>query len=378
MIKDGVDPASILVLTFSNRAAGELSERLEQAVPEAAAKVWVGTFHAFGLDVVRRFYRELNLPAAPILFDRSDAIEVLEELLPTLPLVHYRNLWDPTLVLRDILDAISRAKDELVTPDHYRVLSDAMLSKAQAIGDDEQIKAAEKCLEVADVYDLYEKKLSERGAIDFGDLVMRPALLLDANAVVNAELQLRHRHVLVDEYQDVNRASARLVTLVSGDAKRLWVVGDARQSIYRFRGASSANMVKFSEDYDEPVIDSLEINYRSSEQIVDSFVATAPRMGASHGMLPLSLYANNGPGQTATEIRRFEKPDDEIEGIAARIEDLKGSGIAYRDQAVLCRTNKRLNEIAAGLEARSIPVLHLGSLFEREEIRDLLLSLIHI
>ncbi|WP_035899881.1 ATP-dependent DNA helicase, partial [Labrenzia sp. DG1229] len=144
------------------------------------------------------------------------------------------------------------------------------------------------------------------------------------------------------------------------------------QSIYRFRGASSANMVKFSEDYDEPVIDNLEINYRSSEQIVDSFVATAPRMGASHGMLPLSLYANNGPGPTATEIRRFEKPDDEIEGIAARIEDLKGSGITYRDQAVLCRTNKRLNEIAAGLEARGIPVLHLGSLFEREEIRDLL------
>lgn len=168
LIEDGVDPASILVLTFSNRAAGELSERLELAVPEGAAKVWVGTFHAFGLDVVRRFYRELNFPAAPILFDRSDAIEVLEELLPTLPLVHYRNLWDPTLVLRDILDAISRAKDELVTPDRYRALSDAMLSKAQAINDEDQIKAAEKCLEVADVYDLYEMTLSERGAIDFG------------------------------------------------------------------------------------------------------------------------------------------------------------------------------------------------------------------
>ena len=218
----------------------------------------------------------------------------------------------------------------------------------------------------------YEKTLSERGGIDFGDLVMRPTLLLDANAVVKTELQLRHRHVLVDEYQDVNRASARLVKLVSGDAKRLWVVGDARQSIYRFRGASSANMAKFSEDYDQPVIDKLEINYRSSEQIVNSFVATALKMGASQGMLPLSLCANNGPGPAATEIRRFEKPHDEIEGIAACIEDLKTSGVIYRDQAVLCRTNKRLNEIAAGLEARGIPVLHLGSLFERGEIRDLL------
>lgn len=372
LIKEGVDPASILVLTFSNRAAGELSERLGEAVPDGAAKVWVGTFHAFGLDIVRRHHRELNLPDAPILFDRSDAIEVLEELLPTLPLVHYRNIWDPTLVLRDILDAISRAKDELVTPDHYRDLSVKMLRAAETVGDEEKIKAAQKCLEVADVYDLYEETLNDRSAIDFGDLVMRPAMLLSSNTAVKTEIQLRHRHVLVDEYQDVNRASAKLVKLISGDSKRLWVVGDARQSIYRFRGASSANMAKFAEDYNEPTIDKLEINYRSSKQIVDSFVATAPKMGASEGMLPLTLVANKGPGPAVTEIRRFEMPHDEIEGIGACIENLKEAEIAYRDQAVLCRTNKRLNEIAAGLEARGIPVLHLGSLFEREEIRDLL------
>ena len=372
LIEEGVDPASILVLTFSNRAAGELSERLEKAVPTGASKVWVGTFHAFGLDVVRRHYRELNLPDAPVLFDRSDAIEVLEELLPTLPLVHYRNIWDPTLVLRDILDAISRAKDELVTPDRYRELSTKMLETAEAENDEEKIIAAKKCLEVADVYDLYERTLRERGAIDFGDLVMRPAMLLHGNAAVRTDIQLRHRHVLVDEYQDVNRASARLVNLISGDAKRLWVVGDARQSIYRFRGASSANMAKFTDDYAASIVDKLEINYRSSEQIVDSFVAAAPKMGASVGMLPLSLSANNGPGPANTEIRRFEKPQDEIEGIAACIEDLKHVGVSYQEQAVLCRTNKRLNEIAAGLEARGIPVLHLGSLFEREEIRDLL------
>lgn len=372
LIEEGVDPASILVLTFSNRAAGELSERLEKAVPSGASKVWVGIFHAFGLDVVRRHYRELNLPAAPVLFDRSDAIEVLEELLPTLPLVHYRNIWDPTLVLRDILDAISRAKDELITPDRYRELASQMLGAAEAINDEERIIAAQKCLEVADVYDLYERTLSERGAIDFGDLVMRPAMLLQGNSVVRTEIQLRHRHVLVDEYQDVNRASARLVKLISGDAKRLWVVGDARQSIYRFRGASSANMAKFSEDYAASIVDKLEINYRSSEQIVESFAATAPKMSASVGMLPLTLSANNGPGPANAEIRRFEKPQDEIEGIAACIEDLKEVGVSYQEQAVLCRTNKRLNEIAAGLEARGIPVLHLGSLFEREEIRDLL------
>ena len=372
LIDEGVDPSSILVLTFSNRAAGELSERLEEASVKGASKVWVGTFHAFGLDIVRRYYRELNLPDTPILFDRSDAIEILEELLPTLPLVHFRNLWDPTLVLRDILDAISRAKDELVTSDRYRALSEAMLDKAKAKGDDDQIKAAQKCLEVADVYDLYEKTLTDRGGIDFGDLVMRPAMLLQAKEAILTELQLRHRHVLVDEYQDVNRASARLVKLISADMKRLWVVGDARQSIYRFRGASSANMAKFASDYENPTIDKLEINYRSTSQIVESFVAIAPRMSASNEMLPLTLTANNGAGSAMTEIRRFEKPYDEMEGIAACVEDIRTQKVDYRNQVVLCRTNKRLNEIAAGLEARGIPVLHLGSLFEREEIRDLL------
>ena len=187
-----------------------------------------------------------------------------------------------------------------------------------------------------------------------------------------AAVQMRHRHLLVDEYQDVNRASARLMKAVAGDGKRLWVVGDARQSIYRFRGASSANMVRFSDDYDGAVIDQLDLNYRSTEKIVDSFVALAPHMGASQGMLPLALRADRGPGPARPEIRRYETLGKEVEGIAASIRELEGDGVALRDQAVLCRSNIRLNEIAAGLEKRGIPVLHFGSLFERAEVRDLL------
>ena len=106
--------------------------------------------------------------------------------------------------------------------------------------------------------------MHDRGAVDFGDLVMRPALLLEANATLRAEVQLRHRHVLVDEYQDVNHASTRLLRAVAGDGRRLWVVGDSRQSIYRFRGASSANMVKFMYEYDDATADKLSVNYRSA------------------------------------------------------------------------------------------------------------------
>lgn len=369
LLADGVDPAAILVLTFSNRAAGELSERLSAVAPEAAPKLWIGTFHAFGLDLVRRYHDKLGLAPNPALFDRSDAIAVLEEILPILPLVHYRNLWDPAMILRDIVAAISRAKDELADPRRYRALAQAM---ATAAGDEEARIVAAKCLEIADIYDFYEQALRKHGGVDFGDLIMRPCHLLETDEAARIAVQLRHRHVLVDEYQDVNRASTRLLKLVAGDGARLWVVGDARQSIYRFRGASSENMVRFGQDYPGGAVDQLGINYRSTGQIARSFVAFAPRMGASQRMLTLALEADRGAGPNRPQVRCFETLDDEAAGLAASIRELEGGGVRLRDQAVLCRTNGRLNEITAALEARGIPILHLGSLFEREEVRNLL------
>ena len=369
LFADGVDPTSLLVLTFSNRAAGELLERLLETVPEAAERTWIGTFHAFGLDLVRRYHDRLGRPSDPILFDRSDAIDVLEEILPTLTLVHYKNIWDPTLVLRDVIPAISRAKDELTDQFRYRRLAEAMLSDADT---DEAQLAAEKCLEIADIYDLYEQTKHEQGAVDFGDLIMKPALLLESDPSIRQAVQLRHRHLLVDEYQDVNRASAHLLKAVAGDGKRLWVVGDSRQSIYRFRGASPANMARFCDDYPGAVTDQLSINYRSTEQIVANFVGVAPRMGASEGMLTLSLTANRGSGPGRPEVRRYDTLEDESGGIARSIQELECKGVPLRDQAVLCRSNRRLNVIATALELRGIPVLHFGSLFEREEVRDLL------
>ena len=369
LLEDGIHPSSILILTFSNRAAGELTERIAMAAEADSSQIWVGTFHAFGLDLLRRFYDRLELPEEPKLFDRSDAIEVLEESLPTLPLHHYRNLWDPVIVLREMISAISRAKDELTGPDEYRRLSQAMLDAAS---DDEERVTAEKCLEVAEIYRLYEEALKKHDSVDFGDLVMKPALLLESDPVVRSIVQLRHRHVFVDEYQDVNRASARLVKAIAGDGKHLWVVGDARQSIYRFRGASSTNMAMFSQDYPGATPDSLSVSYRSTTEIVEAIQSIAPNMGASDGMLPLLLESVTGLTSQRPEIRRYEGPDDEAAGIAASIRELESDGIELRNQAVLCRTHQRLNEIASALEARGISVLHLGSLFEREEIRDML------
>lgn len=225
LLAEGVDPTTILVLTFSNKAANELSERLAASNPTAAAAMWIGTFHAFGLDIVRRFHDKLGLPPDPRLIDKSEAIELLEDELPRLPLRHYRNLWDPALDLSDMLTAISRAKDEVVDAAGYRALAQAMADNAGH--DAEAMVGAEKCLEVALLFETYERLMAAGQLIDFGDLVAQPVRLAESDSEVKMALKARHQHVLVDEYQDVNNASVRLLKAIVGEGRNLWVVGDA-------------------------------------------------------------------------------------------------------------------------------------------------------
>jgi len=371
LLDQGAAPSSILALTFSNKAARELAERVATAVPHAAANIWTGTFHAFGLEFIRKHYDhpKLGYPADVGIVDRSDAVGLLEDLLPVLPLNHYKNYWDPTIYLRDILAAISRAKDELTDPQRYRALAERMRAKAS---DDDQREAGEKALEVADVYARYEEVLRKQHVLDFGDLIMKPTLVLKEDAKLRAALQLQYRNVLVDEYQDVNRASARLLKMLAGDASGLWVVGDARQSIYRFRGASSANMTRFEADFPGAKKLSLGMNYRSTQEITAAYCGFSREMAASKGMLELKLEAHSGPGGAAPELRQVDEEEQEEAAAAASIKALEDAGVPLGDQAMLFRTNGKLSEFAAALEARGIPVLHLGSLFERDEIRDLL------
>ena len=370
LLAEGVDPMSILVLTFSNKAANELSERLAASNPTAAAAMWIGTFHAFGLDIVRRFHDKLGLPPDPRLIDRSEAIELLEDELPRLPLHHYRNLWDPALDLSDMLNAISRAKDEVVDAAGYRAFAQAMADIAGH--DEEAVTRAEKCLEVALLFETYERLMAAGQLIDFGDLVAQPVRLVETDAEVRVALKARHQHVLVDEYQDVNRASVRLLKGIVGDGRNLWVVGDARQSIYRFRGASATNMAQFAMDFQGAQVRQLGVNYRSGREVIEVFTAFSGAMKASTGALPLQLTADRGVLNARPEFRVVRSTEDEISAIAAVIQAQQEAGIPYRRQALVCASNARLSDISEGLEARGIPVLHLGSLFERPEIKDLL------
>jgi len=364
-----VDPDSILLLTFSNKAAGEMTDRALKIWPEAAGAAWIGTFHSFGLDILRRYHERAGLPADPRLIDATESIALLEDEFPRLRLKHFNDLWDPTDNLRSILSAISRAKDEVVDRHRYRELAEQM--KRSAKTDNDHI-AADKCLEIAAVFDLYEQLKAERAAVDFGDLVALPTILIETDDTVRSQLQQTYGHVLVDEYQDVNRASVRLLRALKPDGTNLWVVGDAKQSIYRFRGASSFNIDQFSTD-DFPGGNSLQlnVNYRSSQEICDTFKGFAQtRMATAEP--GFEARANAGACGNQPCFVSVESKSHEVDEIAERINTACNETTSFRDQAVICKGNARLAEIASGLEARGIPVLFLGPLFDRPEIKEAL------
>lgn len=370
LLASNVDPANILILTFSNKAAGELSDRIAAKWPNAAAAAWIGTFHAFGLDIIRRFHDRLELPSDPRLMDRTEAIELLEEEFPRLGLTHYQNLWDPSFELSDILAAISRANDEVVDADRYAELAEAMRVVAAT---DQDRSAAERCAEVAIVFRAYEKLKKDRTCLDFGDLVSAPVRLCEGDAEVREHLRGRYQHVLVDEFQDVNRASVRLLQAIAGDGKNLWVVGDAKQSIYRFRGASSYNVARFGKaDFPGGVRGRLLINYRSTEEITATFVRFASADMRAAAGTDVSMNAERGPCGIKPEYRAVDMAEHEVAAVAEAIDEMRNAGFSYRDQALLCSGNERLGRIAAGLESLGVPVLYLGSLFERSEVKDLL------
>ena len=262
----------------------------------------------------------------------------------------------------------------MVCAKRYAELADDMLTAAKT---PEQKEAAEKCQEVAKVYKFYEALKEERKCLDFGDLVSTSVRLMERDGEVLQHLRDRHRHVLVDEFQDVNRASVRL--LKSARGRRRKSVGCRRTleaspaSGCRFRGASSVNVARFGkEDFPGGKRGRLKVNYRSTEEIVDTFVEFAGRdMKAAAGD-DVRLKAERGASGVKPQYRAVEMAPDEIAAIAEAIQENRAAGMSYRDQALLCTGNERLGRMAAGLESLGIPILYLGSLFERDEIQELL------
>jgi len=396
--QQGVPATQILALTFSRKAAHEMRERLVAAgVGTERAGPWVGTFHSFGQAVLRRFGERIGLGGEPKLLDTLDAVTLLENHLAELNLDALDNLYNPAIHLGGILGQIGRAKDELCPPDRYAALCEAMRAPAeaaveavqaqiQAAGSDRGLKGkmddavkrqgqAAKAAEVARCYGVYERLMREGGFLDFGDLIARTVELLEGHSDVRATLQAEYPHVLADEYQDVNRACARLVKLLAGEAAAgLWAVGDHRQSIYQFQGASPANVAAFGRDYPTGRRLELGVNYRSRTPIVDLFGAASRGMEGGVGASVWRAHRGTNESAPYPAVTYAVAPDDvgQAGGIAQAIGEMKAGGWDFRQQAILCRSHAQAEALAGLLSAQDIPVLYLGALLQRPEVKDLL------
>lgn len=379
-----VAPEHILALTFSRKAAAEMQERLDRLLRDDGATSGdlptVSTFHAFCAETLRNYGERVGLRPDFTLVDEIEGYFLLRRQARRLRLTQYRDLLAPDSHFPQFLSAISRAKDELVTPDQYRALAQRMLGSAR---DEEAEEAARKALEVADVYAIYEEGLRQRQDTDFGGLIMLTVRLLEDYSDVLDELQRKYQHILVDEFQDMNRASGILLRLLAGEGRRVWVVGDANQAIYRFRGASPANITRFEQDYPGASVLPLSRNYRSLPDIVriaETFRVRQLEFGDEDALNKNQSArvsgAINRPLQPGTSVTLAVAPDNaaELAGLTSDIHARHTRGYAYRDIAVLCRTRAQMRKIVDALAAANLPVQAgtRASLLGREHVKDAL------
>lgn len=363
LIAQGVAPESIVVLTFSNKAARELVERARAGNVPNADRVWIGTFHAFGLEFLRKFGHLHDLEARFPVLDKLATMAMLEVDLPNLELSAFDPYSNPFPWLEDIVDTIRRAKDE--------VLDAASFEQNLAHSPAADAALAAKRRDVATIFQRYELLLARRKAIDLTDLLCVTIRLLQSNDEAVAAFKAGIRHVLVDEYQDVNRASALLVReLAQADDKVLWVVGDANQAIYAFMGASATNLDRFANDFPDAQPIPLLANHRSSREIVDAFTTVAKKN--PEGRTVVRLHAEMGPVGHGPNMAVTTNAIEKITALAWRIRELEREKVSLAEQAVIAYKNATAATVAAGLEAAGIPVLFLGNIFERPEVKDLL------
>jgi superfamily I DNA/RNA helicase len=370
LLDQGATPGTILALTFSNRAAEEMRERIAATDPVASIEIWVGTFHAFGKEIITKWPSAVGRTPKVRILDEAGALALLEENLSLLPLNHYQNLYEPAFELVHVLRAISRCKDELITPEAFLEAA----REGMKVAAPEDRESAEKALEVGEIYAAYEMALAKADAVDFGDLIALAKKVIESNPEARA-FAARYEHVLVDEYQDVNFASSQLLSTICGLKTDVWVVADQRQSIYRFRGAEPSNVSRFPADF-KGQKHSLDTNYRSSEQIVAAFAQFSGAMGTPSGFLTGNWNAAKGPG-TAIKLTVAPTVDAEAEAIGKEIWSLKAGNVGLGDQVILGRSHLTLARITRVLEQLGVPLVYLGDLFERDEIRTML-SLISI
>ncbi|PZW22547.1 DNA helicase-2/ATP-dependent DNA helicase PcrA [Thermosporothrix hazakensis] len=364
-----VPPQAILALTFSRKAAQEMEERVRLLLGPSAQIPKMSTFHAFCAELLREYGTLVGLRSDFMLIDEAEGYFLLRQQAGQLHLRHYMSPQNPAHSFPDMLQAISRAKDELVSPAEYQQLAQSMLAQAQ---DEEAKEQAERALEVARLYELYEAALARRGDTDFGGLIMLTVRLLREHPAVLREQQNKYQHILVDEFQDINRASGVLLRVLAGETRNVWVVGDANQAIYGFRGASPANISKFETDFPGASILPLSRNYRSRPDLVaiaESFRCLQLELGQEPGKnQPVRL---THPG-TSVELAKATNEASELAGIVQDIQRKLEQGYTYKDIMVLCRTRALARKVTSALLAAGLPVLEQNGVLEQPHCKNVL------
>ena len=348
-------PWQVIAITFTNKAAGELKERLEREIGPDARDVWAATFHSACVRILRRDIEKLGFPSAFTIYDTDDSLRVIKECLKEL------NMDDKSFPPRSVLGYISRAKDEMLLATDYM----------------EQVKGDFRLQKIANVYLSYQKKLWAAGALDFDDIIFHTVRLLQQHEDVLAFYQRKFRYVLIDEYQDTNHMQYLLAALLAGGYKNICVVGDDDQSIYRFRGATIENILSFEQEYKNARVIRLEQNYRSTGNILEAANAVIRN---NRGRKGKNLWTDHGEGE---KVHCYTAANEREEGmyIASQLLKAYGEGKQWKDCAVLYRMNALSNQVEMALKSNSIPYRVVGGFrfFERAEIKDMLsyLCVIH-
>ena len=343
-------PWEIIAITFTNKAAGELKDRLAVRLGSRANDVWASTFHSACVRILRRDIDRLGFAKDFTIYDTDDSKRVIKDVLKDL------NLDDKTFPPKNVLSVISAAKDKYQGPEEFaekhRAESDWRLGR------------------IARAYRKYQEKLAAANALDFDDIIFHTVTLLRQEPEVLAYYQDKFRYVCVDEYQDTNYLQYLLTGLLAGGRKNLCVVGDDDQSIYRFRGANIENILNFEQQYPNARVIRLEQNYRSTQNILDAANAVIRNNAGRKGK---TLWTDNGSGG-AVRIRTTLSEGDEAAFVAGDILAAVGEGAHFRDAAVLYRMNAQSNALEYAMKRSGIPYKVVGGMkfFDRAEVKDML------
>lgn len=349
IIEDGLAlPWQVLAITFTNKAAGELKERLIRAIGEEASSIWAFTFHSCCARILRRFGDRIGYSNHFTIYDTDDQKRVMKHCQKSL------GLTDKIIHHKSILSAISTAKDSLIDYNEY---------KKDAVNDFRKAK-------IADCYEMYQKELLKSDAMDFDDIIFNTVKLLQENDDVLALYQKQFKYVMVDEYQDTSHAQYVLVSLLAGGYKNICVVGDDDQSIYRFRGATIENILSFENQYSNAKVIRLEQNYRSTQNILDGANSVISNNKNRKGK---NLWTAAGAGDKIV-LNTVNSEADESSFIADEILKNVDSGRKMSDHAILYRTNAQSRNLEITLTKSGIPHKIIGGnrFFDRKEIKDII------